>query len=573
MKLKRLEINGYKNLGAKTVFNFEHCSHYVALIGLNGSGKSNVLEAISLIIHSYYYKRPLTDFSFLLEYEKGGNLVRLENNEMFVDNNKKPRKRNIQDFLPTQVIACYSGEETRLWEDIFEHPYLKYFKKIKLNYDTEKLNFLYINKYSWRTALLTLLCHTGSDAFIKDLLGLSNPQDEIKISFEFAKNYQKRKGAFTKVATNTFTVPNLIDRIKKEQERYKGSLQISQVATIDLGSTLSDSQNDQWCRKFFEYMFLATMPKTKKLVENIRIEFNGRNVRTLSEGEKKVILIKCISVLALDDSLALLDEPDSHVHLERKKEVVEALKQNQHASIFTTHSPTLTKYCDKRNVFQIDNGEVSLANSVYEGIEHLIDEDDVLKTMFSSKDIILCEGKTDDIYVSKALEHFRADYPTLNFDFIRLGGSDPDNAKDIVNKLEVVKGKKVIIMVDRDDAGYKVYKGLFPLGAGKKNHKDRSKIDFEKYADNIFFLMLPHTDPSSSGDFMIEDYFGNDNIKQLAKDYIDASYSSNISFGGFPNLKQLLKTAILKKYCEGSSPEGMKDFKVLLDKLKEIMDK
>src|SRR5690554_7140552 len=112
MKLKRLHINGYKNLKDKTIFNFESCTNYVALIGLNGSGKSNVLEAISKIIHSYFYKQPITDFTFLFEYEKEEKLIRLENNKVYVNN--KERKNSIKDFLPVQVVASYSGEETRL---------------------------------------------------------------------------------------------------------------------------------------------------------------------------------------------------------------------------------------------------------------------------------------------------------------------------------------------------------------------------------------------------------------------------------------------------------------------------
>lgn len=113
MKLLRLEINGYKNLGEKTIFDFTDVSNYVALVGLNGSGKSNVLEAISQILYCVYFKIEMLDHDYLFEYEINGVNVKLKNNEIFVNN--KLRKRNYIQFLPTEIISCYSGEELRMW--------------------------------------------------------------------------------------------------------------------------------------------------------------------------------------------------------------------------------------------------------------------------------------------------------------------------------------------------------------------------------------------------------------------------------------------------------------------------
>lgn len=45
MKIKQLSINNYKNLDAK----LHHESDIIAFIGNNGSGKSNLLEALSSI--------------------------------------------------------------------------------------------------------------------------------------------------------------------------------------------------------------------------------------------------------------------------------------------------------------------------------------------------------------------------------------------------------------------------------------------------------------------------------------------------------------------------------------------
>src|SRR3989338_6942797 len=48
MKLKNLELNGFKSFAKKTALHFEH--PIVAIVGPNGSGKSNVVEALRFVL-------------------------------------------------------------------------------------------------------------------------------------------------------------------------------------------------------------------------------------------------------------------------------------------------------------------------------------------------------------------------------------------------------------------------------------------------------------------------------------------------------------------------------------------
>src|SRR3989339_1319190 len=48
MRLKTLEINGFKSFAQKTILEFEN--PIVAIVGPNGSGKSNVVEAFRFVL-------------------------------------------------------------------------------------------------------------------------------------------------------------------------------------------------------------------------------------------------------------------------------------------------------------------------------------------------------------------------------------------------------------------------------------------------------------------------------------------------------------------------------------------
>ena len=77
MKLKKLQIKKYKNLIDFTV-DFESGKGLSILIGNNGSGKSNVLEAISGIFVNAYSAKAIHKFVYSLTYEIKGKEVKLE---------------------------------------------------------------------------------------------------------------------------------------------------------------------------------------------------------------------------------------------------------------------------------------------------------------------------------------------------------------------------------------------------------------------------------------------------------------------------------------------------------------
>ena len=145
MKLKSLYIKKYKNLSG--TYNFEKSNAYIALIGLNGSGKSNLLEAISIVVDGIVNKNGSgIPFDYGIEYELNGHIYARKKGQAKKDG-KKCKAKELE--LPSSVIACYSGEDLRLWHTAFENYHMDYFNEaVKRSYSSPR--FLYVNKYCWK---------------------------------------------------------------------------------------------------------------------------------------------------------------------------------------------------------------------------------------------------------------------------------------------------------------------------------------------------------------------------------------------------------------------------------------
>jgi AAA15 family ATPase/GTPase len=154
MRLNRLKIKEFKNLIEFNI-NFDQESMTTVLIGRNGTGKSNLIEALVIIFRDLDLGNEPT-FTYELEYECNGFKV-----EIVADKHIKPHykiKTNsneisfakfIKDvntdgrsvYLPRHVFAYYSGPSNRL-ELHFNSHQTKFYKEL-LNWNNEALRPLF----------------------------------------------------------------------------------------------------------------------------------------------------------------------------------------------------------------------------------------------------------------------------------------------------------------------------------------------------------------------------------------------------------------------------------------------
>lgn len=134
MRIRRLEIAQFRNL-TDFRMEFDPTSHTTVIVGRNGTGKSNILEAVAIIFRNLDLDRD-PEFKFSIEYDIAefrvaiaGDPEKASHRYTFkVDNNSVPRKDFLgaddlaaSPYLPRFVFGYYSGSSTRLEEIFREH--------------------------------------------------------------------------------------------------------------------------------------------------------------------------------------------------------------------------------------------------------------------------------------------------------------------------------------------------------------------------------------------------------------------------------------------------------------------
>lgn len=498
MRLISLYIEEYKNIKNQT-FDFSGNTGYIALIGLNGSGKSNLLEAIGLIFNGLLNNQKIP-FVYETKYEHDGKIYLRKPYVAMIDGNKV---KEAEMLYPSSVIACYSGEDLRLWHMAFENYYLHYFSQAIKNRSFSP-RLVYINKECWKIAFIALLCSEKASvkSFLKDCLHLDD-LTSVNCVFSFD---DKKKAKFTEhQALKWF---NRIENLQKQDK--EGVVNANTIRTIDM--SLYGVTQPQLNSKFiFQFLYLLSIPELNrekgqdvdKIITNITISIGNIKFDGLSEGEKKMILIECITqVLSDDASIVLLDEPDAYVHIALKHEILNCINNIKCQVLLTTHSPVFVNQMAENNIYPIHEGTVlnqekrALIQKIANNEISVIDS----ACIVSSKYVIVTEGP-DDIYHIKAavsaVSNNDVKFISLEqFSYLFMGGArEVDNFFNEILKSLYDTVTRIVFVFDYDEdgrEGAKVVQKLIDNGNDKL-----------KYV----FYHKQYPVPAPDLDFYLEDFF------------------------------------------------------------------
>lgn len=579
MKLNKITFDNYKNLAKE--FSFEQANNYVALIGLNGSGKSNLLEAISLLFaHTMGIEVDSPFAQYRLTYDIRGHRVDI------TEGNSLANGTISEEDVPSSLIACYSGEDNRLWNSGFGRYYVDFFNKAIRGGDY-KPKVIYINKYCWKIAFLSLLFSEKGEvkSFISDKLHINTDSVYVRFFTKNGANPQSHDALnwYVRVCTKYPNTQILVNDLKSNED-------------VDLNCIKYPGLTPD--QIVFYYLYFLHIPdkqgtlglEADKVIEKIEISVNGYDFDNLSEGEKKQILIECITnVLGDESSLILLDEPDAHTHIAMKKDLLKLISEFEGQTIMTTHSPMFLNKrwdgFDENNIFYMHDGKIENTEPLKHLAELTDNEIDYFEGSFilSSKKILVVEGKYDDKYLKKAINIFArrdAKYNRLN-DVTIFSANSAGSAEVIYNQILsdcIDRIEKLVFLFDYDDGGWK--EGWKKI---EKIPNRGTKIIPMFYQDSYNSVNYPTTDEDvskanggsktikSDKSYMVEDLFSENAYAQIVEPVITAR--NHKDFRNLPYGKKGTAGRI-KEYIENNydkfSDESYDGFKAVLDELLNV---
>lgn len=400
MRVDRLRIGSpkespshrFKNLKDVTI-EFDEGEWITVVIGWNGTGKSNVLEALAIIFRELIGPRrqPRIEFAFELSYRIGqGDLERsvtilhdpderqrfnitvTHSASSLEPNHRVPRRMRIKTFLeddsnlPQYVFCYYSGESPRM-HDVFA-PYLQWYdERLRRGEDPGLKRLFYALPVHSQFVLLAFMIG-GSDAatdLLRDHLGLDPDEGLDSVLFVLRQPpWPPQRDGDSRFWGARGVVSGFLDRLQEialapinVQRRVKASLWNEQtlefkylfVKNIAALRALVGEQSPAHFFRDLESTYVS------QLIDEVRIKVklsqrDGTVIfRELSEGEQQLLtVLGLLRFTAEDESLILLDEPDTHLNPKWSVEYLDFLRkfigrsaQEEETShvIMTTHNP------------------------------------------------------------------------------------------------------------------------------------------------------------------------------------------------------------------------------------------
>ena len=360
----------FKNLKNVTV-DFDQKHWITVVIGWNGTGKSNVLEALAILFRDLIQGERRPAFAYNLTYRIGSGAETLHINidadpdrerdalvihvasdseargagtlTPFIEGEPeisplRGKKVSLKAFfdagerhLPRFVFAYYSGESDRLYE-VFK-PYLETFdRQLRQGKDPGLKRLFYALPVHSQFVLLAFLIQQSDEVreFLTDHLGIDPDEGIESVLFVLRQPPWTSKEGDPRFWYAKGVVADFLGRLQDialapiEASRRvdvslwsKETLQFKYLYIKDIAS-LRELVGAQRPAEFFRDM---ESTHVSQLIEEVRIRVRLKKndgtvtFRELSEGEQQLLtVLGLLRFTAESESLFLLDEPDTHLN-------------------------------------------------------------------------------------------------------------------------------------------------------------------------------------------------------------------------------------------------------------------
>lgn len=407
MRLDRVYIDGFKNLKQAEV-NFDESHLTTVIIGQNGTGKSNLIEAIVDVFRFTDLNKVAPRFLYEVDYRLDGKHIRLSNltgSATITCNGEKVSRtvfnKDKAAYFPDLVFGYYSGGSRRL-EQLFDSHQRNYYNAIKRNENLEECRralderrLFYCRPIHGIFALLSFFAYPSESVgrLLKEKLGVTEFHSALTVLREpWFSNGKKdfleqahelwgakgpagicaramRDQAFHPLALEGHPIDDYRD--KGGSEAQLGVFLRNQEALKVLAKGYT---NDHAFFAALEAMDISDLVRDLHLwVKRTNDESGDVSFSDLSDGERQLLMaLGLIRISRNKRALFLLDEPDTHLnphwqhtYLDLIQEWTEVTSNKSRCHIImTSHNPLTIAALRKEEVRVMvpdENGKVSIS--------------------------------------------------------------------------------------------------------------------------------------------------------------------------------------------------------------------
>lgn len=449
MRLKSVYISQYKNLKDFKV-NFEGDSFIDVFVGKNGTGKSNLFEAlIEIFRHIIEYDRETVDcgFNYRIYFEIGGKETEIAWDTETLRINGKERKTVGKTPLPDNVLIYYSGHNYTV-SSLVEQYEEAFRKRIKRADFDEARFFIGIGPEYKELLLAALLMQPESckaRQFICRKLGIEAVTSEVRLVLErplYATD--SRFDIEFNDETDRYWKPEgiakiFLDRLSSCTSRASGGLVREEgyiksenrknskdryVLYFDIARIRQEFKNISAQELFHQFDNLKTLGMLKEIIVPLKLTGGDDAISSqFSDGQFQSVYIYSVIELFKDrNCITLLDEPDAFLHpewqfdfLKQVFEITDTAARNNHV-LMSSHSAVTLIPHDKQKIkfFDIKDNHASCYDLVktvaikklssdlikYSEQEQLLSIINAIQ--IEKKPVLFTEGSTDPVIIKTA---------------------------------------------------------------------------------------------------------------------------------------------------------------------------
>lgn len=370
MRIKSLKIRQFKNLRDFEVV-FDPARLTTVLLGQNGTGKSNLLEALVVIFRDLDLGEP-PSLEYEIQYECRGKQVHIaagergKSSSIVITADDQPItyasfwKDPARQYLPSNVFGYYSGPSGR-FESHFAKHQEKFYRQLLDNTAGDSLRPLFYARLIHSQFVLLAFFyeeHGQTSEFLKEYLGIEDLESVLFVLRQppWSSKQGDPRFWFAKGAVQGFLDKLFRYALAPLRLKLRVDVELSKTKSQEhLYLFLKDKEALQ--RLQVDYRtpgdFFKALESTylSKLLSEVRIRVQVRDCagaltfKELSEGEQQLLtVLGLLRFTREDEALFLLDEPDTHLnpvwslhYLDLLKEVVGEQQTSQ--IIMATHDP------------------------------------------------------------------------------------------------------------------------------------------------------------------------------------------------------------------------------------------